>query len=714
MKLSKYLFILFITISSTLVTDSYSQILKPVKWSFRTNKVAGNEANLVLTATIDYNWYLYSQSVPKGGPIATSFKFEPSANYELIGKVKEQEPEVKYDDNFEMTLKVFHNSAVFVQKVRVLSSKNFTIKGTLEFMCCNNKQCLPPDEVNFSFNLEGVPGGGQKSEVGGQKSEALVANERQQKEDALVANERQKADASTSLSMRKDTVNKTSQVLKTSEVSIQEGSLWTFLLIALIAGFAGTLTPCVFPMIPMTVTFFLNVGTESGNTAKRRRKSIISAIIYGLSIIFIYTVIGVLVSLLKSDPDTLNNISTHWLTNMIFFSLFIVFAASFFGVFEMTLPSWLITKSDKQVDKGGYIAAFFMALTLVLVSFSCTGPIIGAILIEATGGHMLKPIVGMFGFGLAFSIPFVVLALFPSLLGNLPKSGGWLNSIKIVMAFIILAFSLKFFVSADQVYHWGLLSREIFIAIWIVIFSLLGFYLLGKLRFKIDSALHFISFQRIMLAIVSFTFVVYLFTGLFGAPLKLISGFLPPPSSPQSTVHSPQSTDLSSQSASSISLCDVPKYSDILHLPYNLEGYFDYKQGLACARKLNKPIFVVFTGHACGNCHKMENDVWSNPEVLKRLREDFVVIMLYADDRTELPKSEWVTSTYDGKVKNTIGKLNADLRITRFNANIQPYYVLLGTDEKLLTAPKAYDLNVDNFIKFLDSGIKGFKDSSDL
>lgn len=419
-----------------------------------------------------------------------------------------------------------------------------------------------------------------------------------------------------------------------------------------------------------------------------------------------------MVSLLKSDPDTMARISSHWLTNMLFFSLFIIFAASFFGMFEITLPSGLITKADKQVDKGGYIASFFMALTLVLVSFSCTGPIIGSILIEATTGEVIKPVLGMFGFGLAFAVPFMFLALFPSLLGNLPKSGGWLNSVKIVMAFIILAFSLKYIVSVDEAYHWGILSRDMFLIIWIVIFTLLGFYLLGKLRFKHDSVLQYISFSRIVMVIIVFTFVLYLVTGIFGNPLKLISGFMPPQSSSYfsshltaSNINNQRSTINDKQST----ICDVPKYADILKLPYNLEGYFDYKQGLACARKQHKPLFVVFTGHSCGNCHKMENDVWSDPEVLKRLQNDFVIVMLFTDDRTDLPEEEWITSAYDNKIIKTMGKLNADIRITKFKANIQPFFVLLDSNEKLLTAPTAYDLNVTHFINFLDAGINQFK-----
>lgn len=670
-----------------------AQILKPVKWSFASKSLPNGEAELVLSAKIDNGWYLYSQDIPKGGPIPTSFKFAPSKDYKLVGKTSEPKPEVKEDPNFEMKLKVFHSFAAFSQKIKVLSAKDFTVKGTLEFMCCDNKQCLPPDEVDFEFEVKGTP----QSTVHNPQSTAVG------QETVANSDDENESNGLTAINNVQPEVNRPQTTVIRGQSTVDSGqSLWAFFIIALIAGLAGTVTPCVFPMIPMTVSFFVN-------QQKNRRKSILTAVVYGLSIILIYTAIGLIVSLFKSDADTLNMISTHWITNIAFFSLFIVFAASFFGMFEITLPSKLVNKTDRQADKGGMIGAFFMALTLVLVSFSCTGPIIGAILIEAAGGAMLKPIIGMFGFGLAFALPFIVLALFPSLLGNLPKSGGWLHSVKIVMAFIILALSLKFFVMADQTYHWDILSRFGFISIWIILFTLLGLYLIGIIKFEGDNKEVHLSFFRLMLAVATFVFVLYLIPGLFGANLKLISGFLPPPD--KSTIITSQSAIENPQSAitNPSSLCDKPLHADIFTIPYNIPGYFDYKQALACAKKLNKPLFVAFTGHACGNCHKMENDVWSDHEVLKRLMNDYIVVMLYVDDRTELAKAEWVTSTYDGKVKNTIGKLNADIRISRFKANTQPFYVLLDTDEKLLNTPKAYDLNIANFVKFLDEGISKFK-----
>ncbi|HEX7585203.1 MAG TPA: thioredoxin family protein, partial [Prolixibacteraceae bacterium] len=463
-------------------------------------------------------------------------------------------------------------------------------------------------------------------------------------------------------------------------------------------------------MIPMTVSFFMNSGGS-------KLKSRLYAAFYGLSIIAIYTVIGTLVSVIFG-PGAANWLSTHWLPNLIFFAVFMLFAFSFFGMFEIVLPSWLVNKSDQQADRGGLMGSFFMALTLVLVSFSCTGPIVGAILVQSAGGQVLKPIVGMFGFSLAFALPFTLFALFPGWLNNLPKSGGWLNSVKVVLGFLELALGLKFLSIADQTYHWRILDREIYLAIWIVIFTLLGFYLLGKLKFSHDSDVKTVSVPRLMMAILSFTFVVYLVPGMFGAPLKGISGYLPPQTSLDFDIHqiirdeiklaTPHNAAGFTTSGSN-EICDKPKFGEFLHLPHGLEGYFDYEQGMACARKQNKPVFIDFTGHGCVNCREMEANVWSDPRVLDRLRNNFIVIALYVDDKSTLPESEWITSTYDGKVKKTLGKKYADFQITRYGVNAQPYYVLLDGKEQLLVQPKAYDLNADHFVEFLDAALAEFK-----
>ena len=486
-----------------------------------------------------------------------------------------------------------------------------------------------------------------------------------------------------------------------SEIAYSPYSLLSFMIIAFLAGLAALFTPCVFPMIPMTVTFFTG-------KAKSRKRGIRNALIYGFSIILIYTLIGSVVAPFMG-PEIANDLATNWIPNLIFFVVFVVFALSFFGLFEITLPSSWVNKVDQQADKGGITGIFFMAFTLVLVSFSCTGPIVGSILVQAAGGQILKPILGMFAFSAAFAIPFTFFAIFPEWLNSLPKSGGWLNSVKVVLGFLELAFALKFLSIADQAYHWELLDREVYLAFWIVIFTLMGFYLLGKIRLPHDSLMEMISVPRLILSMIVFTFVVYLIPGMFGAPLKALAGYLPPISTHDFNVMEFRNTAQSGVGIDKEKLCDQPKYSDFLHFPHGIDGYFDYKQALSCAREQKKPIFIDFTGHGCVNCREMEARVWSDPEVLKRLEKNFIVLALYVDDKTELPESEWYTSEYDKKIKKTLGKQNADLQIRKFKNNAQPFYIILDQDERMLTEPKSYDLSISNFISFLEEGENAFK-----
>jgi len=632
-----------------------SQVLEPVTWSFSTKDLGNKEYELIFTADIDEPWHLYSQKIEMQPP-ATLFVFEENASVEFIGKVTETESVEVFDPNFDMMIRYFSHQAIFTQKIKILNGNSVTIKGSVEFMSCDDTKCLPPTELDYKF----VVGFEQ------------VTTKAEAKEPAT-----------------------------SSDTDEKDSSLIVFFFIAFGAGLLGLLTPCVYPMIPMTVTFFMN--SSGGNKVKSRT----NAIVFGLSIILIYTLIGVLVTVLFG-ADSIKMVSSHWITNTIFFLLFTFFAASFFGMFELVLPSSLTNKSDKQVDKGGLIGSFFMALTLVLVSFSCTAPFVGGILVEAATGSLIQPIVGMFGFSLAFALLFTFLAFFPSLLSKLPQSGGWLNSVKVVLGFIILALGTKFLLVPNQALGWDI-SREFFIAIWIVLFTLLGFYLLGKIKFAHDSPINFISVPRLALVVATFTFVVYLIPGLIGAPLKAVSGFLPVESSFDlveligkksggAVLHNPKSE-----------ICEAPKYGDILHLPHGLQGYFDYEQGMACAKKLNKPVMLDFKGHSCTNCKVMEKNVWSDPAVLKRLSEDYVVIALYVDDRTKLPESEWVTSARDGKVKNTIGKKNADLQINMYGVNAQPYYVLVDHDGNSLVPPRAFDLDIDEYVDFLDKGLEEFK-----
>ena len=676
---------------------AFPQILDPVKWTFKTEQTTPGEATLLLIARAEKKWHVYSQDIPKGGPIPTTFTFKKSKHFELVGKVTEPKPILDNDPNFGMVLKFFANNVVFRQKIKVLDKNGFVVKGVLNFMCCDDKQCLPPNDVEFEFFVKGDPAATEAASA--KPTEDTVAAKKPDtvKTAAIAA---AKADSG-ALKLEQANLGKTA-----ADKAADKSLLW-FFFISFLAGLAAIITPCVFPMIPMTVTFFMHDTTS-------KRKARLEAIVYGLSIIVIYTVIGTLVAI-TLGANFANFLSTHWIPNVFFFLIFMVFAASFLGMFEITLPSWIVNKADKQADKGGYSGAFFMAFTLVLISFSCTGPIVGAILVKSAGGALLMPIIGMLGFSLAFALPFGLFAFFPSWLSGLPKSGGWLNAVKVVLGFLELALGLKFLSIADQTYHWHILDREVYLAFWIVIFFLMGLYLLGKLKFNHDSDTPFISVPRIILSIIVFTFVVYMIPGMWGAPLKGLSGYLPPTTYQDFDINAVVRSNVAGISTGGgtgqpvTALCDKPRYGDFLKLPHGLEGYFDYKQALACAKKQNKPVFIDFTGHGCVNCRQMEANVWSDPRVLKRMRENYIVTALYVDDKTDLPEKEWITSPYDHKVKKTVGKIFADLQITRFNVNSQPYYVLLDTAGNLLTAPRAYDLDVDAFIKFLDMGTGNFQ-----
>jgi thiol:disulfide interchange protein DsbD len=667
------------------------QIMNPIEWEFSQEKAGENEYTLIFRAEIENKWHLYSQHLPEGGPIPTTFYFKPSDNYQLLGTVEEiSEAEVKYDPTFGMELRMFSNEAVFKQKIKIIAGEDFTLTGSLEYMSCDDERCLPPREEEFGFTLAAlseditadtpeatpavIPESGPGTGTGIQKAETAFGVG---------------SDEPVSISA--------------GEAESENASLWIFFLISFVAGLAGILTPCVFPMIPMTVSFFMQ---GSGN----RVKSIIKGLIFGISIIAIYTAIGVIVSISSAGADLTSSISTHWIPNLIFFLLFMVFAASFLGMFELVLPSKWVNSADRQADKGGYLGAFFMAFTLVLVSFSCTGPIVGALLVEAAGGLALKPILGMFGFGLAFALPFTLFAVFPSWLKGLPKSGGWLNSVKVVLGFIVLAFGMKFLSVIDQTYHLGILSREVYLSIWIVIFTLLGFYLLGKIKFAHDSELAHVGVPRLVLAIASFSFVVYMIPGLFGANLSSISGLIPPASSQEFRLGSIGTYEVPADDASGRKDAFAgARYADFLHLPHGLQGFFDYEEGMVYARQHDMPVLLDFKGHACSNCKEMEGKVWSDPAVLQTLRNNYVIIALYTDDRTRLPEDEWITSEYDGKVKKTLGKKNLDFQISTYNTNTQPFYVLTDPSGNPLAEPRGHNLDVRAYAEWLDSGLEAFR-----
>ncbi len=670
----------------------HAQILDPAKWITKTSKKevkTGDEIELIFQVSIEKDWYLYSSDFPcEDGPIKTSVNFTPDPSYQLIGTLKAINPLDKHDKIFECDVKIFKGNGEFRQRVKILSSK-LKIAGEFDYQVCTEitGQCVP-GSGDFLVDNSMITVTGVKIE---QDTKVISKQDETPSADSA-AFKFEKTTANT-LSLDAE-INGPTLDSNLVQEDKSGNSLWGFFLISFLAGLAALLTPCVFPMIPMTVSFFTGRGTK------------FQALIYGASIILIYTIIGAALAPLMG-PETANHLSTEWIPNLIFFTVFIVFGLSFLGLFEITLPGTFINKVDQKAEKGGLGGVFFMAFTLVLVSFSCTGPLVGSILVSSAGGEFLKPIIGMFAFSLAFAIPFTVFAIFPGWLKSLPKSGGWLNTVKVVLGFIEIALAFKFFSIADQAFHWRLLDREINIAIWIVISVLIGIYLMKGFRLPGDTGKDAedktVSVLRISLAMIAFTFVVYLTPGMWGAPLKSLAGYLPPMST-----HDFDLIGLNRQGKPN-EICDEPKYKDFLHLPHGIQGYFDYKQALACARQQNKPLFIDFTGHGCTNCREMEARVWSDPQVLERLKNDFVVVALYVDDKTVLPEDQWYTSPYDNKVKKTIGKQNADLQIKNLNNNAQPFYVLVGADERVLVSPKPYDLKVENFVKFLEEGKSKYK-----
>ncbi len=641
---------------------SAAQVLKPASWTHEIaspDVKAGEETEVRFHVTVDDNWYVYSNDFdPDLGPIITSFKFTENETYELIGDVEPQNPSRKYDSLWLGEISYFKKKGTFVQRVKILKD-DFQIEGEYEYQVCSDidGKCILFDDV-FEF-------GGETSVSKGSAPPAVY------------------------------------------DPSDDNSSLWSLFVISFLAGILAVLMPCVYPLIPVTVSIFLKQSKSQSEGVKK-------ALVYGFSIIAMFSVIGFLVSIVWGF-SSLNALSTNWIFNLIIFSLLVAFALSFFGLFEINLPNSFVNKIDKQADRGGYVGIFFMAATLVVVSFSCTVPIVGTAIVSVINGDILRGTLSMFAFSLPFAITFGFFAFFPAYLNSLPKSGGWMNTLKVVLGFLELALALKFLSVADLAYHWGLLDREVFVALWIVIFAFLGFYLIGKIRLPKDAPMDRVPIGNLMSAVIVFSFVVYLIPGLFGAPLKSLAGFLPP-----MTTHDFNLVEVIRQqpggntayASEQIALCEEPKYGDILELPLGLQGYFDYEQALACAAEQGKPIFIDFTGHGCVNCREMEQRVWSDPGVLNRLRGDYIVLALYVDDKTKLPEGEWIQSTYDNKWKKSIGKKNADFQITRFQNNAQPFYVILNEKGDLIAGPKAYDLNIANFISFLDEGKQAYQSES--
>ena len=627
---------------------AFAQSVEPVAWSSSVEKISDDEYRITYKATIESGWHIYDMGPYElGGPMATAFTFEPKDGYELQGDVEAQGELVRhYDDIYCMEIGYYEGEVTFSQ---VVKSAGAEVVAVVDYMACNDSNCVTGD---YEF----------KNHVG--EAEVVAATE---------------------------------------EDTTSGGAIWGFIFSAVGWALIALLTPCVFPMIPMTVSFFLK---GSGSVAQGRFR----ALMYGFFIVLLYTLpIAVIIFLTWSiggdavTADIFNWLSTHWLPNIIFFIVFMVFAASFFGAFEIVLPEKMVNSSDAKADKGGLMGIFFMALTLVLVSFSCTGPIIGSALIQSTSGEVWTPIVTMLAFSVVFALPFTLFALFPSWLKQLPKSGGWLNSVKVVLGFVELALGMKFLSVADQTYHWGLLDREVYLAIWIAIFFLLGLYLLGKLKFKHDSDMPYLSVGRLVMAIAAFAFVVYMLPGMWGAPLRALSGYMPPIQSQDFVMGAGAVTTSGHSSVKS----DV-KYGDVLELPHGLEGFFDLEEAKAYAAQVNKPIFLDFTGHGCVNCREMEARVWSDERVLELLRNEYVIVALYADDKLKVDEADWVT-TDSGKVLKTLGKINSYYALKTYGVNAQPYYVLLGQEGTPLVEPRSYDLSVDGFIGFLQSGVEAYK-----
>lgn len=673
-----------------------AQILTPVKWKIKLDDKGGApEKEIVFTATADKGWHLYDMNLPEGGPVSTSFTFETLNGAELIGQpVPSVKPTTVYDEQFAMNLRWYPGTVSFIQKLKVTDPAKFKVEGEVEFMACNDETCLPPDQIPFSFDKKSIhvdpalAANSSTTEVDKEDATTVQPDTQVVAEDASELNTPDPAaketpattspKASDSLTDSPNLWSPVIDQLKSfgdATVSAADTS-WLFIFFAgFLGGLIALLTPCVWPMIPMTVSFFLK-------RTKDRKKAIRDAITYGLSIIVIYLVMGLLITGIFG-ASALNDLSTNAIFNILFFLLLVVFAVSFFGAFELVLPASWTSKLDSKADSTtGILSIFFMSFTLVLVSFSCTGPIIGTLLVQAASmGTAVGPAIGMFGFALALSIPFSVFAIFPNMLQSMPKSGGWLNSVKVVLGFLELALALKFLSVADLAYGWRLLDREAFIVLWIVIFSLLGVYLLGKIKFSHDSEVKYVSVPRLFMAIISFAFAIYMVPGLWGAPLKAISAFAPP---------------LYTQ--------DFNLYKNEVHAAFD-----DYESGMAYAKKVNKPVMIDFSGFGCVNCRKMEASVWTDPKVKQMLENDYVLITLMVDDKTKLPQPIEIQENGKTRKLKTIGDKWSYLQRSKFGSNAQPFYILLNDEGQPLGPSYAFNEDVSKYIQFLQNGLKEFK-----
>jgi thiol:disulfide interchange protein DsbD len=651
------------------------QILNPVKWKSKVVQKSANEFELVMEATIENEWHMYSQYTPDGGALPTVFNYKNAkGNYTLVGKTKESAYKKVFNDIFEVDEYYFAKTAQFKQVIKVTNSKLKEVKVFVEYQACK-EQCIQQDNT-FTFQLPEI----KITDDQAVSTAAIASDSTTQKVDTV--------SAAQSLNTSEN------KAQKSNEAPVEEKKgLWSIFFLAFIGGFAALLTPCVFPMIPMTVSFF----TKQSKTKAQGKRN---AILYGVSIILIYVILGSLVTGIFG-ADSLNALSTNVWFNLIFFGLLVFFAASFLGAFEIVLPNSWANKVDQQADRGGFIGILFMALALAIVSFSCTGPIVGTLLVEAASKGGLAPIVGMLGFSSALALPFMLFAMFPGWMNTLPKSGGWLNTVKVSLGFLELALAFKFLSNADLVVQAHLLEREVFLGIWIAIFGTWAVYLFGKLTLPHDSPLTHLSIGRLFMAIFVTIFTIYLIPGLWGAPLKIISGFPPP----MTYSESPNGIGTSSSNTSATS--DLPAHAH--SGPHGIITFHDYEEGLAYANKVGKPVLLDFTGHACVNCRKMEDFVWSKPEILSLLKDQVVLISLYVDDKRELPKEAQYVSKETGKEIVTIGNKWSDYQITRYKNNAQPYYVILNSEGEDISKPIGYTPDATEYKNWLEEGISKFK-----
>jgi thiol:disulfide interchange protein DsbD len=699
--MKKMIFLLCIFFS---ILNMHAQIYDPVKWSFELKDLPSAEKEITMTATIEKGWHLYDMNLPEGGPVSTSISFEHLRGAEFAGKpYASVSPTEVFDPSFNMQLRWYTNAVTFAQKIKVTNHRAFSVSGEVEYMACNDEMCLPPKQVPFSFDRRHIKHIPETESIVTEPADSLpedadviidsidsgtarLPGEETEPTATVPGNASATRGDPLRTSVRADITDRKDVSLWTPVIdelkalgdATSSASDHSFIYI-FIAGFLGgllaLLTPCVWPMIPMTVSFFLK-------RTKSRKKAISDALLYGVSIIVVYLAMGLLITGIFG-ASALNNLSTNAVFNIIFFLLLIFFAVSFFGAFELVLPSSWTNRMDRKADTTtGLMSIFFMAFTLVLVSFSCTGPIIGTLLVEAASqGNTSGPAIGMFGFALALAIPFALFAVFPNMLQNMPKSGGWLNSVKVTLGFLELALALKFLSVADLAYGWGILDREVFIVLWIIIFVLLGFYLLGKIRFIHDSELKYVSVTRLFMSIISFAFAVYMLPGLWGAPLKAISAFTPP---------------LFTQ--------DFNLYENEVHARFD-----DYEVGMEHAAKMQKPVMIDFSGYGCVNCRKMETSVWTDPYVKQLIEKDFILITLMVDDKTKLPVPVEIEENGKARILRTIGDKWSYLQRSKFGANAQPYYILLDNEGHPLSPSYAYDENVSKYISFLENGKKQYR-----